>query len=277
MKTYENKVKELRKKLSGELPGYIEKIKKAFESKGQYGAVLGMSGGLDCVVSAYLLKAAEIPVTLYSYPYGNSMLNSSGMKHSLEISQILGLELIVEPIDVEVNHELRCFLNTQPVVVDKLIDDSELFSYAMRVATRLKRTLAIENLPAEIRAHKLSFQAAISGRLLIGTGNRTERETGYFTKRGDGLCDLNLLGEFTKTEVRILAKLLGVPEEIIRKSPSADLQPGQTDEDDIGLTIEEMDSYLFGLPVDDKVKKIMTQRRLWAGHKLDSNNEVLKR
>ncbi|MBN1258269.1 NAD(+) synthase, partial [Candidatus Peregrinibacteria bacterium] len=94
--------------------------------------------------------------------------------------------------------------------------------------------------------------------LVLGTGNKTEIEIGYFTKYGDGACDLLPLGGLYKTEVGEAAKLLGIPNEIIEKTPSAELAEGQTDENEIGMTYAEMDDIL---------------KKFAKGKKLSSQNE----
>jgi NAD+ synthase len=83
--------------------------------------------------------------------------------------------------------------------------------------------------------------------LVIGTGNKTEIYLGYVTQFGDSACALEPIGHLYKTEVRELAKLLGVPKHIIEKIPSADLWQGQTDEGELGITYEKADEILYRL------------------------------
>lgn len=85
----------------------------------------------------------------------------------------------------------------------------------------------------------------INNLLVIGTGNLAERTIGYFTKWGDGACDLNPLASLTKREVYVLAKYLGVPDEIINKKPSAELWEGQNDEDEIGISYDKIDRFIL--------------------------------
>ena len=81
----------------------------------------------------------------------------------------------------------------------------------------------------------------------MGTGNKSELLTGYFTKHGDGGVDLLPIGDLYKTEVRELAERIQIPQTIITKSPSAGLRAGQTDEEDLGVKYEELDQILLGL------------------------------
>jgi len=90
--------------------------------------------------------------------------------------------------------------------------------------------------------------------LILGTSNKTELLLGYGTIHGDMACAINPLGDLYKTQIKQLARHLGVPEKIRNKPPSAGLWTGQTDEEELGLTYEEMDEILFQL-VDKKVAK----------------------
>jgi NAD+ synthase len=93
----------------------------------------------------------------------------------------------------------------------------------------------------------LYYYANLNNYLVCGTGNKTEISLGYFTKHGDGACDILPLGDLYKGEVRELARELNIPEEIINKVPSAGLWSGQTDEQEIGFTYEQMDAALKDL------------------------------
>jgi len=88
--------------------------------------------------------------------------------------------------------------------------------------------------------------------MVLGTGNRTEICLGYTTWYGDSACSINPIGELYKTEVRQMAKILGVPDQIITKAPSADLWAGQTDEGEIGVQYENID-LILGSIIDDGI------------------------
>jgi len=92
-------------------------------------------------------------------------------------------------------------------------------------------------------------------RLVLGTSNRTEICLGYGTWYGDVACSVNPLGMLYKTQVRALAKYYQLPESIISKRPSADLWPGQTDEDELGLEYEKVDRLLYSMIEDGIVKR----------------------
>ena len=101
------------------------------------------------------------------------------------------------------------------------------------------------NVPPRVRMTYLYAFAGAKNYLVLGTSNLSELTAGYFTKWGDGASDFEPLKDLTKSEVRILAKYLGVPKEIINKAPSADLWQGQTDEDEMGMVskFDKIDKY----------------------------------
>ena len=105
--------------------------------------------------------------------------------------------------------------------------------------------LAIGNLKARIRMSIIYFYANSKNYLVCGTGNKSEILIGYFTKHGDGACDIEPIGDLYKTDVYELAKYLEIPQEIIDKPPRAGLWNNQTDEDEIGMTYKLLDKILY--------------------------------
>jgi len=108
--------------------------------------------------------------------------------------------------------------------------------------------LAQANLKPRLRMTTLYYVANRLNYLVAGTGNRTEIAIGYYTKYGDGGVDLLPLGALVKSEVRALARELGVPAPVIEKPPSAGLWIGQTDEGEMGFTYAELEDYLVRGP-----------------------------
>ncbi len=104
---------------------------------------------------------------------------------------------------------------------------------------------------ARARMIVLYDQSEVFKGLVVGTGNKTEILLGYTTLYGDSACALNPLGDLYKTQVRQLARAMGVPEVIVAKPPTADLWQGQTDEGELGFTYEEVDQLLY-LLVDQR-------------------------
>lgn len=220
-------------------------IKNNVENAGAEGVVLGMSSGVDCSVVARLCKEANVKTHLILMPYGDTMSKSKSYDDAMELINKFDFEYSVFDI--------------KPV-----IDSLEISSNT--VNARLARA----NLRPRVRMTYLYQYAQINNLLVIGTGNLSERTIGYFTKWGDGACDLNPLGNITKKEVYILAEYLQIPESIINKKPSAELWEGQNDEEEIGITYNEIDEFILnGTSGNEKTDNLIKEKHKKIMHKLN--------
>ena len=187
------------------------------------GAVFGLSGGIDSAVVAALAKKA--------FPH-----------HTLGVV----MPCHSEPQDAAdgalVAHHFGVAVTTVNLgpVYDLLLE-----TLAASSSDLPESQLATANLKPRLRMTTLYAFANQLGYRVLGTGNRSEIAVGYYTKYGDGGADLLPLGSLVKSEVRELARRLGVPERIIDKPPSAGLWADQTDESEMGLTYEELDAHLL--------------------------------
>src|SRR5690606_22842837 len=126
------------------------------------------------------------------------------------------------------------------------------------------------NIKARLR---MVTQYALGGHdrlLVIGTDHAAEAVTGFYTKFGDGAADILPLSGLTKRQGRAMLKQLGAPEHLYNKVPTADLldgQPGRSDEDELGLTYEQIDDYLEGRGVSDHVAALIEAKYLGSRHK----------
>jgi NAD+ synthase len=181
-------------------------------------AVLGLSGGIDSGLVAYLVSEAIGPEKLLCMlmPYRTSSPASRG--DAEEIVRRLGT--VSEVVDIS------------PMVDGFFGPDPE--------ASSLRRG----NFAARMRMAVLYDRSVTWGGLVVGTGNKTESLIGYTTVFGDNASAFNPIGDLYKSQVRQLAAAIGVPEEVIRKAPSADLWPGQTDEAEAGFSYPELDRIL---------------------------------
>ncbi|MFQ3568453.1 MAG: NAD+ synthase [Aggregatilineales bacterium] len=192
---------------------------------GMHRAVIGLSGGIDSAVSAYLSAEALGPenVLAVRMPYRTSSEDS--LIDADRVIDLLGLPSITIPITEMADPLFERF----PEMSD------------MRKG----------NVMARLRMTILYDQSVPWGGLVMGTSNKTEIMLGYSTIYGDSGVALQPIGDLYKTQVRALARALGVPAPIIDKPPSADLWIGQTDEDELGFTYEEVDRLLY-LLVDER-------------------------
>jgi NAD+ synthase len=182
-------------------------------------AVLGLSGGIDSALVAYLVAEAIGADRLLCVlmPYRTSA--DASRSDAEEVVRRLGAasELI------EISPMVDAFFASDPA------------------ATPLRRG----NFMARQRMAVLYDRSVTWGGLVVGTGNKTESLIGYTTLFGDNACAFNPIGDLYKSQVRQLAADIGVPDSIIRKAPSADLWPGQTDESEAGFSYPVLDRLLF--------------------------------
>ena len=200
----------------------VDFIRTTAQEAGVKGMVVGLSGGIDSALTAYLAVEA------------------------LGAENVLGIhipELNITPAeDVLDATEVADRLNIE----FKTIDISEIltsFMYSMPESDDAS-PLTNGNLKARIRMSILYYYANLTGRMVVGTGNKTEIMLGYYTKYGDGGVDIEPIGDLYKTEVMELSRIVGVPEGIITKPPSAGLWVGQTDEEELGISYVVVDKLL---------------------------------
>ncbi|RMF71580.1 MAG: NAD+ synthase [Acidobacteria bacterium] len=183
--------------------------------------VVGVSGGVDSALALLLAVRAVEPsrVLALLMPYRTSSPES--VRHAEEVVGIAGCR--AETLDIT-------------PMVDAFASVADCHD-----------PLRLGNKMARERMTLLYDRAMRDGALVVGTSNKTELLLGYSTRWGDGAHDLNPLGDLYKGQVRALAAHLGCPRPILDKPPSADLVPGQTDEQDLGLTYEDADRILHYL------------------------------
>lgn len=188
-------------------------------------AVLGLSGGIDSALACYLAAEALGPenVLVVRMPYRSSSADS------LNHAQLIIDDLKVQSLTVEIT----------PMVEPLFEQFSDM------------NNMRKGNIMARQRMIVLYDQSAAFNGLVVGTGNKTEILLGYSTLYGDSACALNPIGDLYKAQVRQLSRAVGVPAPIIDKAPSADLWQGQTDENELGFTYEEVDRLLY-LLVDQR-------------------------
>src|SRR5213592_3354852 len=190
---------------------------------GRDGVILGLSGGIDSALVAKLCADALGPdrVLALALPDGKG---GKDLRDAKKWAKALGITfgvVNIGPIAASFERRLRASASPNPV--------------------------AQGNLRARTRMAVLYYVANTEERVVMGTGNKSELLTGYFSKWGDGGADVLPIGDLYKTQVLGMARHLGLPSEIVDKVPTAGLWPGQTDEGELGIPYAELDRILLGI------------------------------
>jgi NAD+ synthase len=232
-------------------PGLVEEILVRFirneiTRAGFRRAVMGLSGGIDSTVVAYLAARAMGPenVLCLTMPYKTS--SDETRQDSQTVIAALGVQTLDAPITSQI----------------------DAYFAALAGASRMR----LANKCARERMTILYDQSAAFEALVLGTSNKTELLLGYGTQFGDMASAINPIGDLYKTQLRQLATHLGVPTQILNKAPSGDLWVGQTDEDELGLTYAEVDRLLV-LLVDRRWQPVQLIR---AGFDAEFVERVLR-
>ncbi len=220
-------------------------IKGKVEEAGKEGTVIGLSGGLDSTITAFLCKKA------------------------LGEKKVLGLIMPCHsnPQALEDAKLAAEFLKIPNQYLD-LTSVYDLFISILPEGNKISNS----NLKARLRMVALYYFANKFNYLVVGTGNKSECCVGYFTKHGDSAVDLLPLADIYKTELFELAEYINAPRKIIDKPPSADLWEGQTDEGELGITYKELDNALKNLlenkkPASNAQEKSVEKMITKAAHK----------
>ena len=212
----------------------VEFLRESFKKAGFSKAVLGLSGGIDSALVAYLLRDAlgKENVLAIMMPYKSS--NPDSLNHA---------KLVVEDLKI----------NAKTIEITDMIDayfKNEKDASSLRMGNKMARE----------RMSILFDYSSKENALVVGTSNKTEIYLGYSTQFGDSACALNPIGDLYKTNIWDLSRYLKIPNELIEKKPSADLWEGQTDEQEMGLTYKEADQVLYRmLEENKKVEEVLAE------------------
>ncbi len=210
------------------------------------GIVFGNSGGKDSALVGILCKRACEDTVGIIMPCESKVNFGSDARDGNEVAEKFGIETRVADLT-----PLKALIRETVAGVTEKVTQSAEINFAPR-----------------LRMMTLYGVAASENRLVAGTGNRSERYVGYFTKWGDGACDFNPIADLTVGEVYAMLEYLGAPESIIRKAPSAGLFEGQTDEADMGITYAAIDRYILTGEASPEDKNKIDARHAASAHKL---------
>ena len=190
-------------------------------------AVVGLSGGIDSAAVAALAAEAFGPQNVLAVhtPYRTS--GEDSLRDARDLAQQLGIGFRVIPITAQVD------------AYRELVGGGV---HQVRLGNKMAR-----------ERKSIEFDLAWPDGAVLGTSNKTELLLGYGTWFGDMASSLNPVGDLYKTQLRELAVLLGIPERIVRKAPTAELWPGQTDEEELGFTYAQADLVLYHM-VDRRLR-----------------------
>ncbi|MDO8507893.1 MAG: NAD+ synthase [bacterium] len=192
--------------------------------------VIGLSGGIDSAVALALAERAIGADRIIAVMMPNGEAGGKSRDHAVTVAKKFEVKDLRE---VDISPAVNAF----------------------KEILKTDNGKCIGNIAARSRMITLYDTAAREKAIVLGTENKTEHYFAYFTKAGDEVSDIELIRDLYKTQVRQLARFLGVPKEIIEKPPTADLWEGQTDEDELGITYETADRIIKGLVEDGKSER----------------------
>ena len=216
----------------------IRFIQNTVKTANSRGIVVGISGGIDSSVVATLCTKA------------------------LGKENILGIVLPCESKPEDVEHGI--LLAETIGIPYKVINLDETYSALVNAVNpaieKNDNPMAYGNIKPRLRMTTLYFESALKGYLVVGTTNKSEWITGYFTKYGDGGADFEPIGDLLKREVVALGHHLGLPELLVNRFPDAGLISAQTDEDEFGFTYDALDTYIAtgkgSLDIIEKINRL---------------------
>ena len=222
----------------------VDFIKGVLKSSGASGIVYGNSGGKDSALVGILCKAACPNTVGIIMPCASKRNFGEDRDDGMAVAEQFGIETRMVDLTPVREAELE----------------------ALKGVTETNSS-AVTNIAPRLRMITLYAVAASENMLVAGTGNRSEYYMGYFTKWGDGACDLNPIRDLTATEVFEFLRYLDAPAHIIEKAPSAGLFEGQTDEDEMGVTYKAIDEFLLSGKVTEKDAAVINRYHSRSEHK----------
>lgn len=209
-----------------------------YQSGGGKGFILGISGGKDSTVTAALLVKAVGADKVFGVIMPNGV--QKDIDDAIRVCNLLNIKY-------------------------KIVNIEEIYKDTVSILGLSEESDAhtLTNIPPRLRMTVLYALGQSMGYRVVGTGNNSERFVGYFTKHGDGACDVNFIKDILCTDVMRLGIELGLPKELCYKTPTDGLC-GKTDEDNLGFTYEQLDNFIKNgdsgsLEIDEKIRRLRIQ------------------
>ena len=244
----------------------IDFIKQQLQISGLKTLVLGISGGIDSSACGRLAQLAidelrqngdAFRFIAVRLPYGKQVDEADAQMALKFIRPSHSVSVDIEAGSDTIHASTLVALGEQGLADE---DESRLDFVKGNVKARMRMIVQYE-------------VAGLLGGLVIGTDHSAENVTGFYTKHGDGACDLAPLFGLNKRQVRKLATHLGAPEKLISKAPTADLEslnPAKTDEDALGLSYDQIDDFLEGRKIDAQAEQRIIEIYVSTQHKRQS-------
>lgn len=241
----------------------VDFIKQRLTNSGMKTLVLGISGGIDSTTCGRLAQLAVDELNQSSSGYQFIAVRLPYATQQDEAEAQLAIDFIQPSKALSVNIQSGADAIHQA-------SWSAMAAMGLATATEAQADFAKGNVKARTRMVVQYHIAALLGALVLGTDHSAENITGFYTKWGDGACDLAPLFGLSKRQVRLLGKTLGAPDVLVGKVPTADLEcmaPQKADEVALGLSYEQIDDFLEGKTVDASVSEKLIAIYLKTQHK----------
>jgi NAD+ synthase len=241
----------------------LDFIKYQLELSGQKSLVLGISGGIDSCICGRLAQLAVEELNQIGNDYRYIAVRLPYATQADEADAQISIDFIQPGASIAVNVQPGTDTIHQSVM-------QALEAQDLGDIDAAKQDFARGNVKARVRMVAQYEVAGLLGGLVLGTDHSAENVTGFYTKYGDGACDLAPLFGLNKRQLRQVARQLGAPEQIITKIPTADLEtlaPGKADEAALGLSYDQIDDFLEGRPIDSDAADRLIHIFLTTAHK----------
>ena len=240
----------------------VEFLKHSLMTAGAKSLVLGLSGGVDSTTAGKLAQMACDQLNL-QYQTNDYQFIAVRLPYGVQADESdaqLALDFIQPNQRLEIN--IDAMVKGLDLAAKELVALAEPNSHQLDFSRG--------NNKARARMSAQYYVASLLNGLVIGTDHGAEAITGFFTKHGDGACDIAPLFGLSKRQVRSLAAYLGAPDNLVNKTPTADLEehnPQQADEDSLGITYDQIDDYLEGKDISSDAQLQLEQRYRQTEHK----------
>lgn len=258
MDELENSLKEFEKDIDTYIVSLTTWLKMMTKKTGSEGVVLSMSGTLNEIVVAVLCKRAHIPMQVIAMPK-EKQVSDEQMAMMDKMYHQFGIEVEILQIGVFCDIATQMCLSFKDKLAKKKIDCKGNIEIANANIVSIQRMQFVSTL-----AQYLNYA-------MIGTIDYTDRHMGFFTKRGNGLFDFNPLGDYTKSEIQILARHIGISEDMIQKEPTKYAWFDEVMGKDIEIDMKEVDRYLLTDGGENEIVEIIERKHQKDYHKIDPN------